>query len=163
MTILDEVEELLPRLSDDEARLVVNKLRARLSLGGTKMEPAPQFRDDWLMAGIVGELRKRGLVSGKFSMPPVFVKKIAPNYERDAGEVMAAFNESVADMNPAEQMMLGKIVARNLAEWLCVPLSPQVLLRNIGHALQAFDTAYPGYLEARMVKAIIRRETDGTD
>jgi hypothetical protein len=154
MSFLAEVLKLLPHLTDEEAAEVTTRLKARLSLASAK----PVEEEDWLFYGIVRELRRRGLM--KRQLGPVEACRIAPKYAVESAEVRAVLTGGKRLSRP-QLTVLGSLSAEALANFLCVPLGPKVMLVNVGRTIEAFENAYPGYREAGLLGALLPKERGG--
>lgn len=152
MTDLSTVLRVLPTLSPTELQQIRGKTGALLSLGGgaamaSTSETVVRLELDYLLDGVIVELRRRGLVSQKFKLPPSL---ITPAYRQASLEVREHLSEYVGKLTAAENAALGKLCAESLARYLDrgnVPLSPSTMLKNIAKVPTAVDSSFPGYLE----------------
>ena len=139
----------IPKLSLPELKAV--QLRLSFLLGTCPSKAAPT--DDWLLEGILAELRKRGLWARKVTFP----KNILPTYyEAKAAIVRDHLLLGVAKPNlrPPERMSLGTLAAMALADYLMkvqVPVSPKTMLNNIEKIPLALEESYPGYWDQKLL------------
>lgn len=147
-----EIRRLLPQLSAQEAQ----ELKLLL---GSLVTPATS---DWLLAGVQGELRRRGL--GCQPLTTTFVNKWAPNALAEAATVREVLATSerrgIVRLSSRQWEALGRVCVEALARYLTEgpkppPLSANVLLRNISKVPQALDADFPGYLESGLLLLLV--------
>lgn len=149
MSDLKEVLKRLPNLAPSE----LEQVRQRLSLLVPKTAPAQD--DDWLWAGIVAELRSRGLaVWGGYERSKGYVLK-APGVR---AHLLAGYRNRVPQR--AECMSLGRLGAAVLASWLTrqkLPLGPKMMMDQVGNIPEALEAAFPGYWKAGLLGTCIQK------
>lgn len=151
---LNVVLATLPRLSQTE----ITKVKAFLQLGGEEIE------DDYLLNGIIEELKSRGLIAQSVRPSSKHVKQQLPsNYRETSAEVRAVFDRYLPkNLRPVERLAFGKIVAETLADYMLSwsnPVQPSLktLASCIRHAPAALDSAFPDYLRFGWLFMIIKR------
>lgn len=153
---VENVESLLNQLSVEELDRVRKKISVQLNVRGGVGAPGtvrPSRRDDWLLDGLLHELRKQGLLPST-STPPI--NRVSPGYAAAAEavreELSRAFNPA---LRPPEAVALGRLVASALVSYLRrreITASPRTLLNNVDKALVAVDESFPGYLRAGLLR-----------
>lgn len=145
----------LPGLSADELKQVKARVDALLSLAGAA---DPAYDDDWLTAGLFSELERRGLLSSKAPRQRL-LKSVATKafYTKSAELRRLLTDRAGATLNTAELYALGRVAARALADsFYNTPVALKTLMMNIDKVPAALDAAYPGYLEAGLLRMVIR-------
>lgn len=146
----------LPMLTErSELEQVKLRLDALLSTTTTKSIKTRTLHVDWLTEGIIGEMRRRGLVAKKHVDP------FRPDsYANSVTEVQAwLLTKSSRALTPPEKLLLGSIVAHALADFLPTDKSPLTLRRMfyaISRVGEALEWAFPGYLQSGMLDFLIR-------
>jgi hypothetical protein len=153
---LKEILHLIDRLKPDELAELSRHLTALRGLGPTK---GAKGDCAWLTAGILVELRRRGLLS--FSPSAADVRRLAPRYETDAVAVCTTLLRATEGrLKPHELIRFGSLAARALCDDLeggPAPVSLKVALINVAQIPGAVDKAYPGYLENGWLGALVNR------
>jgi hypothetical protein len=164
-------------MKDDEFRELVGKLplltkaqmtdvRRRLGflIGGA----SEGQQSDWLLEGVLSELRRRGL---GHMVPPSFTIRKSNSYhgyETQADRVRLVLTAAVPNMTLPETMSMGAIAAKCLADFILTwkrddggkfEVSLETMLHNIHQVPAALDAAFPGYLESGMMGFLLRRKT----
>lgn len=148
-----EVLKRLPLLTVDQLKVV--QVRSTLLSGGVV---APEvFEDnDWLLAGIVEELRRRGLWLHKYPIP---AKLIPDAYRKASGAARVHLERGCSGtLRTAEKLALSKAAASALADYLIrakVPVGPKTLLANVDKLPVALEAAFPGYWGIGMLSACL--------
>jgi hypothetical protein len=136
------------------------KLALLLNGGGPDLPPAGgqtrghgNFggRADYLLAGILAESRRRGLLG---TAQRLAGHRLPAGYAAAAQRVCQNLEASLPEMGPADYAALGQLAARALAELLegqGQRITPRKLLRNVNRILEAIDHAFPGYLQAKIL------------
>ncbi|MGH7490595.1 MAG: hypothetical protein ACREMY_34030, partial [bacterium] len=109
MTPFDQIRSLVPKLSASDRKkvaLLVNQFK-----GGKEVTSDYKVNKDWLLQGILQELKRRGHPSfGSVEN----VRKVAPNYELVSQEVRLYFEEKLRHgrrpATPTELAAFGAIV-----------------------------------------------------
>jgi hypothetical protein len=151
----------LPKLTP--AQLEQVRLRAGFLAGtsGTRdatpaLVHAPED-DDWLLRGIEAELRRRGVL-GRGRVPAA---RLVPDWAARSAKARAdllGYLRSGAGGSARDEAALGRLAARALADYLArgrVPVGPKTLLANVDKVLSAIDAAFPGYLEAGLLRCCL--------
>jgi hypothetical protein len=151
----DKLVATLPQLT----MIQIKELRARLqALEAPKDEPVV---GDWLTNGILLELKRRGLTHGTGTV----WKRILPKgYAEECAEVRGLLLQRVhRALSPAEQHVMGQIVARALADYLIVraPLGLRGMLTNIWNVPTAMEASYPGYLGSGFMELLLKGSACG--
>lgn len=156
---LSTILRLLPTLSPADTQQVRAKASALLSLNGGSSSgnsgPGRLGKDfvrhgvvdcDFILRGIVFELRRRGLLGSKVT---IYQRFIPASYQQDAVAVRQHLSEHIKQLSSTDEEALGRLLARSLADYLergKVPISPRTILANVNKMLVALDAAFPGYL-----------------
>lgn len=152
-TILKQIPNLTP-LQMDEVQKRITALRNVLGIPQEVSEPERQ--DDWILQGYADELSARGL--GKTVPNQPHRLKSYQTYKAHASRVEALILEAIGTLTVVERRVLGQIIARALAkmisEWAAV--SFDLMMRQTGRIPQALEQSFPGYLDAGMLKWLIR-------
>lgn len=164
-TNYSRVCDALPQLTEAELEQVRLRLN-HLSKGGTQSSPKranSSTDDDWLLAGIETELRRRGLL-GRGHLP-------APKIVNGWAETSATVRANVVrfmgggDVDRRECAALGTLLGRVLADYVThhrrLTVSPRTLLQAAPAALTALDAAFPGYAEAGLLRCCLDPEALG--
>lgn len=115
---------------------------------------------DWLLEGYLTELRSRGISVGiKQTLKQV------PGYKADSLMVRQhLLSASGQSMRTSQRLVLGRVAATALADWLAmanVPIRLKTLLQHTAHVPEAIDASYPGYQEAAVLGALCRERKNG--
>lgn len=144
-TPLQQIQSLYHRLSSADRK----KLRMFMdALPGGKGASlvAPKPNNDWLLTGILYELSRRGM---KYRQGVIPEGRYVEDSEIVRVELTRLLNVSIPDLKYVEQLALGKVVAKALADYLVnkkLDLGLKVMLNNVGKSLEAIDASFPGYL-----------------
>lgn len=146
--------KLLPRLTQEELNQLRLRLNAFLTIeNGAASTTACIVDDDWLLSGIVAELRRRALWSNGH-----FPARLLPSgWAQRSAAVRALLLGKVArqsSLRAAEKLALGQVAGRALAEYVSrggVPLGPRILLSRVDQVPAAIESAFPGYLRAGLL------------
>jgi len=149
----------LPHLKPEELLAVKARVNGALSLrgGAVPTPPAPLNDEDYLLAGIEAELRRRGLLGQRADL--AYLVKQNANFGARSAEVRAGLINCGA-VNATERAALGLLAARALAAYLergHVPVAPTTLLNNVAKVPVAIDASFPGYLEAGLLSFCWRK------
>lgn len=150
----DEILRQLPKLTAAQLTELRQRAAALLAVSGVSEEMAT---DDWLLQGVLRELDDRGL-SG--TVPMYF--KISNGrqyygYRGKAKKVRETF-EGALVLTRSEQVVLGRLLARSLAEYIerFRPVNLNAMLQHADLVLPAFEDAFPGYLKSGLVPVLLR-------
>ena len=110
---------------------------------------------DWLLAGILTELRRRGLdARDNFRIRS---SSAFAGFQTQSQSVRALLERVAPDLTMVQKRALGEVAAYELARLITwTSPSREVMLMNIARAPEAIDRAYPGYLEAGLIHLVIR-------
>ena len=113
---------------------------------------------DWLLYGFQSELKARGLGA---TIPSAFRIKSMRSFKAygpKSEKIREALELAVPDLSMPEQVALGIIVARALANYISAwtELSLESMLHNVGRTMEALDSAFPGYLDAGMLGHLLK-------
>ena len=141
MTELTEVLKRLPRLAPSE----LARVQARLALLTKPFQDSDN--EDWLLAGISIELRRRGVWSGSGSIPR---NLLTPGYATKAQEAREFLLKGVGanKLRRNEQIALGILAGAAIVDRfnrVGVPLSPRAILNSLNQLGPALEDAFPGY------------------
>lgn len=157
---LKKLLAVIPTLTAPELAEVEKRLRLDRKTRVTSEE----VEDDWLYAGIVSELKRRGILSASAKPPVQTLGHGAPEYNRNAKLAREAL---VRGLNykprPPDLLALGRLAARSLADDLQggpVPICLQVLAQNVHRVVGAVDKDFPDYLRCRQLGFILQRDDD---
>jgi hypothetical protein len=120
-------------------------------------------KNDWLLAGILSELSRRGLVTGKF----IQVTQIAPRFTGESIQLRSVLVKRYGIDMPkpkyTELLALGDVVARALADYIAagrvhtnVTLGLRSMLVHVNRALDAIETEFPDYLASGMLCMLVK-------
>lgn len=113
-----------------------------------------QVQDDWLLAGILHELRRCGIDNRATYRP----RKSSASFVPQSARVRKLLTDAVPDMSTAECLLLGEIAASCLASYIArrYELSLASMLGRVSQVPVAIDSSFPGYLESGMLGMVIR-------
>ena len=152
---VEAILKSLPTLSEAELKRISDRI---VALRVTASKPVED--DDWLFAGIVWELRRRGVLAPS-SRPPVrSTTSFAPKYPEEAKDVRKGLLAGI-NFKPrsADLYALGALAARALADDLeggPAPICLQVMLQNTHRMLGAVDKSYPNYLRCGLLGHLLQ-------
>jgi hypothetical protein len=155
-TKLKGVLDILPHLSRKELELVRQRaaflLQAKTSRGRESVE-----EQDWLLEGVLHELRKRGLEK---QIPHNFRVKSSKSfaaYQTQAERVKGVIAEAIGGATPVELKQVGIIAAQCLADYITWnEISLETMLHNIGKTPKALERAFPGYIASGLLYLILK-------
>ena len=143
----------LPRLNKGELEEVKRRTTALLQMG-RRTDPQPIEDEDWLLLGILSELRHRGLDN----RPTVRLKKASSyaGFSAQSERVRQLLLDAAPGLTAVQRRALGEIAARALADYLTwTDLNRDTLMRFVGRVPEALDKAYPGYTSSGLLPLII--------
>jgi hypothetical protein len=152
--LFDTLLKALPQLKPAELVQVQQRVSFLLRTT-TKTKSVSQ---DWLLEGLTGELRRRGLWAGTGQLP---VKLLPVDYAEKAEAVRQHLLQGYAKPNPrtVECMALGGLAGGMLVDYLIklhVPVSPKTLLANVEKVPVALEEAFPGYWAQKLLGFCIK-------
>lgn len=150
---------LYPRLNSADRK----KLRMFVNgAPGSKSEPisaATSESSDWLLTGILAELKKRGL---GYTARSIRTWEHSKTYEEEGqavrAELLRVIKLSIPQPKYQELLALGRVVARALIGYMGKKayISLKTLLNNVGKALEAVDNSFPGYMASGLLGHLIK-------
>ena len=150
-------EDIVPALSTLN-RSQLEQLRTRAAFLLQHSPRATIVDEDWLLTGVLSELRYRGLTdltTFKIKNSTSFA-----GFQTRSENVRRVLLEGAPGLNAVERRALGELAAKwlaaSLAEWTEVSLHS--MLEKIGNIPAVIDAAFPGYMAERMLGIVIRRE-----
>jgi hypothetical protein len=114
---------------------------------------------DWLLTGILSELKKRGL---GYTHRTIKTWEHSRTYAEESAlvrkELLRILKLSISQPKYQELLALGSVVARALIRALGTKtyISLKSLLNNVGKALEAIDNAFPGYMASGLLGHLVR-------
>lgn len=154
MKPVDTIIKLLPQLSAEE----LAQVKSRITFLSAYASSNPGDIDDWLLRGIVKVASDRGFSD---EIPQVLMIPNSRSYRgyRDkAKRVRQIFENSISNLTKVEKATLGQL----LAEVLCARLqryrgvSFLGLMHSVDQIPEAFEEAFPGYLQMGLAHVPIR-------
>lgn len=154
-----QVQALLTRLTPDERNKI--KLLIAKHPGTAAKRSVASFNEveaDWLLQGILAELRRRGHKPHIKDMSQI--RGLCVDYEMTSQEVREHLEAMLpSEVTAAELRTLGTITARALIDrFRNVPIGLKPLLQLAGRSMEALDDSFPGYLGSGMIYWIVKRK-----
>ena len=142
----------LPKLGRPDLEKVRQRAVFLLGVAAPTTKGAPP-EQDWLLDGIISELRRRGLWARTSVIP---VKMLPEGYANKSAVVRLHLSKGLTKPNlrPVERMALGRLAAAALADYLTkvqVPVGPKTLLNNIDKVPLALEESFPGYWAQKLL------------
>lgn len=134
-------------------------MHARLSVllgsGGAKSsDTIPTL--DWILGGINFELQRRGLWKVGAYFP---VTQLVPECDVASKAVCEQLlSEMHGPATPTLLTVLGQLAGRCLADYLLmqrIPVGPKTMLAQLSQIPLAIEEAFPGYMEAGMLRLCV--------
>ena len=149
----DQILEELPRLSQKQLGEIAT--RTSYLLSSASEDEAP----DWITAGIMAELKARGLVKNVHSYRHFLPK----NYAAKAVEVEETLintNELRSFFTPPRKYVLGRVAACALADYLSWMKSfgPHIMFARVLAIPEALEASFPGYLGAGRLDILVGKD-----
>lgn len=160
--VLDQVLDLIKDLTSPELEIVRKHCAAYAGIGPKKRIPISEVREDWILDGILHELRRRGLgetIPGEFYIRN---KQSFAGYAERAERIRTLFETSNRmywlTSTTATKISFGRMCAQLLAKKVdeFAPISLDTMLRNVGLIPEAFENAYPGYISSELLPMLIK-------
>lgn len=167
---LAEILKRLPKLTPEGVAKVASRLPLLKSTISVK--DITDKGDDWLYEGIIYELRRRKIMADTQRPPLRQAYAKAPKYEEESAMMRGAFVKCFRKApDRLECTVLGQLVAKSLARHLKTfsdkegYLEPtkkgkgfgyQMMLVNVGMALEAFDASFPDYMRNGWMDFLLR-------
>jgi len=146
----DELKKAIPLLSQTEIKDLLNRCRLLLRKEANL--------DDWLLDGIVYQLRLHGIIVPSF-------EKIKNLHDYSAfsekSESLRSLIEEQGISSKIEKRQIAIICTECMIEYLkgFTDVSLQNVMRFIDHLPQALERAFPGYLSSGMLPFIVKSGT----
>jgi hypothetical protein len=152
----DSIVAALPYLSRSQLTAIKARCQLLLQMPGDAATPVDD--EDWILLGIINELRRRG-------------QYVPTRFRADRGNSFGAFNTKSAEirrllelaapgLNIVERRALGQVSAKALADFLRTPTFNTMML-HVHMIPMAIDAAFPGYMESQVLGIVVRREDAG--
>ncbi len=146
-----QVKQAIPDLNEREIKDLYNRCKALI-----KIDTTPD--DDWLLEGVIQELRNQGIYVPAFSKI-----KTLPTYAAYAekSEQLRTILERQGISSKLEKRQLAAITAKCLIEYLrsFTDVSLHTMMAHIDNIPQALERAFPGYLRANMLMFLLKKDT----
>ena len=150
---LSQVLELLPQLDAEQLEEVRNHLNALESLTA-----APSTENDWLLQGVVAELRDRGLGETVPERLRLTNRRQYHGYIDKSARVRKFLEENLPGLTRMERSQLGRLAASCLAEFIAKfrTVSLAGMLQSIDLVPAAVEEAFPDYVRTGSLPALFR-------
>lgn len=149
----------LPRLSNVDLLDLRQRIDCCIQNGADKPEAALAKDDDWLTAGFCSELRRRGILTR--DRTAIAVKHAAPkDYAVNAARIRDhMLGYAPRQLSEQELLALGRICGKVLAVYLQhrQHFGLKAMLYSVGLVPEAFDNAYPSYLECGLMGMLLNQ------
>lgn len=110
-------------------------------------------QEDWLLLGILSELRFRGLDKGSFQLKN---HSSHASFNTQSEKVRELLLEAAPGLSAVQRRALGQVAAQALASYLTwTNVNRDNMLRYVSRVPEAVDEAYPGYLESRLLHLVV--------
>lgn len=148
----DEVKQAIPNFSEREIKDLYNRCKILL-----KAEPAVD-NTDWLLDGILTELRSNGLYVPAFSK--IKALSIYSTYA-EKSEHLREVLEKQGISTKLEKRQLAIICSKVLIEYLrsFTDVSLHTMLMYVDRIPEALERAFPGYVQSRMLMFLLNKKT----
>lgn len=161
---LQTIVMLLPKLDASGLAQVALKVKALQALTGAAATPdavAIGDQEDYLLYGIIHELKRRGLIQSYEGGVRASVTK---RYTEESADIRSLLNLRLGELPTVEMYALGRMAIRELARYQearDIPISGKMLINSIGLTITAIEASFPGYLEAGLLPATWRIDKNG--
>lgn len=160
---LAQVLDLLPVLTSTGLFRVRKNITALLALQGYR-EAESGEESDWLLEGIIHELKNRGLgetIPRRFRIDK---PQAYHGYLAKAERVRVTLEKAIGDLNRIEKLALGRLAARVLAGYIYSfrEVTLPNLLGFVHLTIDAMEDAFPGYLSAGALRFVLKPEEMST-
>ncbi len=114
--------------------------------------------EDWLLAGILTELKHRGL--SNYQNFRIKKSSSFAGFQTQSETVRILLEQGAPGLNLVERRFLGEIAGYELANYIkgWTDVSLYTMLENVGKVPMAIDHAFPGYLASKMLWVVIRHK-----
>lgn len=119
-----------------------------------KTEPDSVEDEDWLLTGILTELRRRGLDSRSFR-----IKRASSyaSFQTQSENVRELLLTAAPGLTAVQRRALGEVAAYELASYLSwTDVSRETMLTYVARIPEAIDRAYPGYMASQLLGLVVR-------
>jgi len=140
----------LRTLTPQEWTTVQARITAFHKLAGKPL-PEPTTGDDYLMEGLLYELRRRGHLRQEDKR----FWSIPPRYTATAPIVWANLESQAGPLKTLERVQLGRIAMRALADYLergNIAVGAKLLMNCVDKVPVAIERSFPGYLRAGLLR-----------
>ena len=112
--------------------------------------------EDWLLAGLLTELRRRGLDNRDQFRPNA-------SFTTQSARVREMLDQLAPGLTLVERRYLGEVAARALADYInrFRDLNIGTLTQMVSSVPTALDRSFPGYIAAGMLPVLVRTLHDG--
>lgn len=123
-----------------------------------------EFRNDWLLQGILDELRRRGHRHKIQNYAEV--RKLCDTFEMDSTAVRRELEHQLArhvsDPRFDQLLTLGFVSAQALARYIASwdkgpPVALKPMLQLVNRTLEAIERSFPNYLASGMIYVLVQR------
>src|SRR6266702_495958 len=146
----------LPSLTRTQLEEVRRRASYVLQLTAGNVRKQVLEQQDWLLEGIVSELKYRGLWIDAFKFH-IKNNKSFHSYQTKSEKVRELLEQASPNMTLIEKTVLGQICGYELACLLRMNVSLHDMLEHVDLIPIAIDKSYPGYLASRMLGVIIKK------
>lgn len=146
----DELKKAIPLLNQSEIKDLLNRCKLLLR--------REVDTDDWLLDGIVYQLRLHGIIVPSFDKIKNLNDYRAFSEKSDS---LRALIEEQGISSKIEKRQIALICAECMIEYLkgFTDVSLQNIMRFVDHLPQALERAFPGYLSSGMLPFIVKSGT----
>ncbi len=143
--------------------LIALKNRINSMLTDSREERQSLENEDWLLHGVLAELRARGeLINDRFKLKS---SQSFHNFESRSVDIRTMIIEALPDDLTAVQFKaVGEFCGRELIRYLARigrPIKLDEVLNNIHLLHRAFEKSFPGYIECGMFSLVVMRMLEG--
>lgn len=154
-----QINQALGRLSRNQLEQV--RKRCTFLLQYQTREQVPVEQEDWLLLGILSELRYRGLDKGSFQLKN---HSSHASFNSQSEKVRELLLEAAPGLTPVERRVLGQVAAAALAKYISwTDVNRDNMLRYVSHVPEAVDVAFPGYMESRLLHLVVGKVDGRTE
>lgn len=158
MTPKDQIIGLLPSLTPAERKQVASAIAL---LGGLESPLGPSVTDDWILAGIISYLVRRGLLAEQGALFGLKRRDAYKTYMQKMPAIVAFFAriETQSGLYKRHRPMLALLAARALGDLLIERgiFSVGAMLTQIDRIPEAMDRAFPDYIACGMLGMVLKQ------
>lgn len=120
--------------------------------------------DDWLLDAILKDLDHRGL---RGTVPPLSRLKQSPHllpFQEQSQLLHQTYSQAITNLNRTQERRLALLIIQALVYHITYNWTTPGdttfwgLIKNLRHAQNAMEVAYPGYLKAGLASLLVREE-----